>query len=458
MSKENASTPAASHSSAEKVSKVSSELLGGSGRLDERRFAWVGWLVVIIGFFGFVAWAALAPLDQGVPVPGTVVVDGSRKSVQHPTGGIVDDILVREGDIVKPGQVLARMNNTQAKAQAEILRSQLATAQAVQARLRAERDGAAQPVFSPELLAHANEPTVASTIALQKQLLSSRRSALESDLRATEEAIRGFEAQQQGVINGRESRKLQQASLKEQLFNIRELAEQGYVPRVRMLETERLYAQINAALSDDDATLGRVRSQILELRLRLNLRKDEYQKEVRTQLTEIQRDAETLASRLAAAEFEMANTEIRAPAEGLIISMAVFTKGGVIGPGFRLMDIVPQDQALEVDGQVPVHLIDKVHPGLRVDMLFPALNQQKTPRVSGEVTGVSADRLIDEVTRQPYYKLKAKVSPEGVKELAKQQIRPGMPVEVFVKTGERSLFTYLFKPIIDRASHALTEE
>lgn len=439
------------------VIKAPSELLG-SGRLDERRFAGMGWLVVVVGFFGFVAWAAFAPLDQGVPVPGTVVVDGNRKSVQHPTGGIVDDILVREGDVVKPGQVLARMNNTQAKAQAEILRSQLATAQAIQARLLAERDGAAQPVFSPELLARTNEPAVAATVALQRQLLSSRRAALDSDLRATEEAIRGYESQQQGVINGRESRKLQQASLKEQLSNIRELAEQGYVARVRLLETERLYAQINASLSDDDATLGRVRSQILELRLRLNLRKDEYQKEVRTQLTEIQRDAETLASRLAAAEFEMAKTEVRAPAEGLIVGMAIFTKGGVIGPGFRMMDIVPQDQPLEVEGQVPVHLIDKVHAGLPVDMLFPALNQHKTPRVSGEVTGVSADRLVDEATRQPYFKLKAKVSPEGVRELAKQQIRPGMPVEVFVKTGERSLFNYLFKPIKDRAATALSEE
>lgn len=457
MSNENTSVTGPDSPGEPEVIKASSELLG-SGRLDERRFAWIGWLVIIFGFFGFVAWATFAPLDQGVPVPGTVVVDGNRKSVQHPTGGIVDDILVGEGDVVKPGQVLARMNNTQAKAQAEILRSQLATAQAIQARLLAERDGAAQPVFSPDLLARTNEPAVAATVALQRQLLSSRRAALDSDLRATEEAIRGYESQQQGVINGRESRKLQQASLKEQLGNIRELAEQGYVPRVRLLETERLYAQINASLSDDDATLGRVRSQILELRLRLNLRKDEYQKEVRTQLTEIQRDAETLASRLAAAEFEMANTEVRAPAEGLIVGMAIFTKGGVIGPGFRMMDIVPQDQPLEVEGQVPVHLIDKVHAGLPVDMLFPALNQHKTPRVSGEVTGISADRLVDEATRQPYYKLKAKVSPEGVRELAKQQIRPGMPVEVFVKTGERSLFNYLFKPIKDRAATALSEE
>ncbi len=442
---------------ASQIVPAPAELLGG-GRLDERRFAWIGWLVVVGGFFGFVVWAALAPLDQGVPVPGTVVVDGNRKSVQHPTGGIVDDILVREGDVVKQGQVLARMNNTQTKAQAEILRSQLDTAQAIQARLLAERDGVAQPAFPPELLGRAKEPAVAATVALQRQLLSSRRAALDSDLRATEEAIRGFEAQQQGVISGRESRRLQQSSLKEQLGNIRELAEQGFVPRVRLLETERLYAQINASLSDDEATLGRVRSQILELRLRLNLRKDEYQKEVRTQLTEVQRDVETLTSRLAAAEFEMANTEVRAPAEGLIVGMAIFTKGGVISPGFRLMDIVPQDQPLEVEGQVPVHLIDKVHTGLPVDMLFPALNQHKTPRVSGEVTGVSADRLIDEVSRQPYYKLKAKVSADGARELAKQQIRPGMPVEVFIKTGERSLFSYLFKPIKDRAATALSEE
>jgi membrane fusion protein, protease secretion system len=426
--------------------------------LDEKTFSRLGWIVVIVGVLGFILWGAFAPLDQGVPVPGTVVVDGSRKAVQHPTGGIVDEILVAEGDVVKAGQVLVRMNSTQAKAQAEILRSQLVTAQAVQARLLAERDNLPEPVFPAELLARRNDPAVGSAIALQRQLFSSRRAAVAGDLSATQEAIRGLEAQQQGIVSGRESRKLQQASLKEQLANTRELAELGYVPRNRMLEIDRQYAQINAALTDDQAALGRLQSQALELKLRVIQRRDEYQKEVRTQLTEIQRDAETLASRLTAAEFEMANTEVKAPAEGIVVGLGVTTNGGVVPPGFRMMDVVPQNQPLEIDGQVPVHLIDKVHPGLVVDMLFPALNQNKTPRVSGEVTVVSADRLIDEATRQPYYKLKAKVNPEGMKQLARQQIRPGMPVQVFVKTGERSLFSYLFKPIRDRAATALSEE
>lgn len=431
---------------------------GNLARIDEKMFSRIGWVVVLVGVVGFILWGAFAPLDQGVPVPGTVIVDGNRKTVQHPSGGIVDQILVDEGAVVKAGQVLVRMNSTQAKAQAEVLGAQLVSARAVQARLLAELASADRITFPGDLLARGNEPIVASALSLQRQLFASRRASLAGDMSATQEAIRGVEAQQQGIVSGRESRKLQQESLKEQLASMRELADVGYVPRNRMLEIDRQYAQINAALSDDQAALGRLQSQATELKLRLFQRRDDYQKEVRTQLTDIQRDAETLASRLTAAEFEMLNTEVRSPVEGVVVSLAIFTSGGVVPAGFRLMDIVPQNQPMEIEGQVPVHLIDKVHPGLPVDMTFPALNQHKTPHVEGEVTVVSADRLVDEATKQPYYKLKAKVSPAGMKDLASQQIRPGMPVQVFIKTGERSLFSYLFKPIRDRLATSMSEE
>jgi protease secretion system membrane fusion protein len=138
--------------------------------------------------------------------------------------------------------------------------------------------------------------------------------------------------------------------------------------------------------------------------------------------------------------------------------MNVFTEGGVIGPGFKLMDIVPSADMLVITGQVPVHLIDRVHADLPVDLIFSALNQKKTPKIPGVVTQVSADRLTDERTGLPYFNIKAKVTPEGMKQLADQQIRAGMPVEIFIKTGERSLMNYLFKPILDRAHSAMSEE
>ncbi|WP_225780871.1 HlyD family type I secretion periplasmic adaptor subunit [Xenophilus sp. Marseille-Q4582] len=441
----------------ELATPVDVELVSG-GRFDERRFTRWGWLLVLGGFVGFMVWAAFAPLDQGTPVSGTVIVGGNRQAVQHPTGGIIEDILVSEGSVVKQGDVLVRMNATTPTAQANVLRSQLTTGLAVQARLLAERDGLAQAQFAPELKAREGEPEAAGAMALQRQLLATRRAALQSDLSVIEQTIRGLEIQLATLRESNQSRRLQEASLKAQLADTRELSNEGYVPRNRLMELDRQYSQLVAALADDAGMSGRIQSQILEQKLRLAQRRDEYQKEVRTQLTDIERDVQTTQARLKAAEFELAHAEVRAPAGGIVVGINVFTRGGVVGAGQKLMDVVPQDQPLEVEGQLPVHLVDKVHPGLPVDLSFPALNRITTPNVPGELTVVSADRLTDEATHQPYYKVKAKVTPEGVKALHNQQIRPGMPVEIFVISGERSFLNYLIKPLRDRAARALTEE
>lgn len=443
--------------SAEVVTPVQAELVS-AGRFDERRFTRMGWFMVLFGFVGFIVWAALAPLDAGTPVPGTIVVGGNRQAVQHPTGGIVSEILVKDGSVVKQGDVLIRMNETSVQAQANVLRSQLTSGLAVQARLLAERDGLPEPQFSKELLDRQKEADVASAISLQRQLFNTRRAALRSDLSVIEQTIRGLEAQQASLRESSRNRKLQAASLKGQLDDTQTLATDGYVPRNRMLELERQHSQIVAALSDDVGNAGRIDSQILEQRLRLTQRRDEYQKEVRTQLTDIERDVHTTQARLTAADFELSNAMVRAPASGIVVGLSVYTPGGVVSQGQKLMEIVPQDQPLEVEGQLPVHLVDKVHPGLPVDLNFPALNRIKTPHVPGEVTVVSADRLIDEATHQPYYKLKAKVTPQGAQALHDQQLRVGMPVEIFVILGERSFLNYLFKPLTDRAARALTED
>lgn len=450
--------PKSPMASAELATPVESELVS-AGRFDERRFMRMGWLLVLFGFVGFVVWAALAPLDAGTPVQGTVVVGGNRQAVQHPTGGIIDEILVKDGSVVKQGDVLIRMNETNAHAQRNVLRSQLISGQAIQARLLAERDGLSAPQFDAQLLADEKSDTeVAGALSLQRQLFASRRAALRSDLSVIEQSIRGLEVQQASLRESNRSRRQQEASLKDQLADTKSLAGEGYVPRNRLLELDRQYAQLAAALSDDAGASGRIQSQITEQQLRLVQRRDEYQKEVRTMLTDVERDVLTTQAKLKAAEFELAHAQVRAPTSGIVVGINVFTRGGVIGQGQKLMDIVPQDQPLEVEGQLPVHLVDKVHPGLLVDLNFSALNRVKTPHVQGELTVVSADRLVDEATHQPYYKIKAKVTPEGVKALHDQHLRVGMPVEIFIILGERSFLNYLFKPLTDRAARALTED
>lgn len=425
---------------------------------DETLHTKLGWWIVLAGFGGFILWASFAPLDKGVPVPGTVTVASHLQAVQHQIGGIIDSILVKEGEHVAVGQVLVRMNDVQLKAQAEITRSQLYTARAMEARLLAERDGSKEIIFPQDLLTSQHDPRIANNIITQNQLFTSRQLALHHEIAALEENIAGSRMQLRGLEASRASKNAQLKFLEEQLVNLRDLAQDGFVPRNRVLELERTYTQLTGEISAETGNIGRIQRQIAELEQRRIHRQQEYQKEVRQQLSDIKREIDALSSRLSGQDFELANVEVKAPVDGIVVGMNVFTEGGVISPGFKLMDIVPSDDMLIITGQVPVHLIDRVHVDLPVDLIFSALNQKKTPNIPGTVTQVSADRLMDERSGLPFYNIKAKVTPEGMKKLTDQQIRAGMPVEIFIKTGERSLLSYLFKPILDRVHSALSEE
>lgn len=425
---------------------------------DETLHTKLGWWIVLAGFGGFILWASFAPLDKGVPVPGTVTVASHLQAVQHQIGGIIDSILVKEGEHVAVGQVLVRMNDVQLKAQAEITRSQLYTARAMEARLLAERDGIKEITFPQDLLMLQHDPRIANNIIIQNQLFSSRQLAFQHEIAALDENVAGLKMQLRGLEASRASKNAQLKFLEEQLVNLRDLAQDGFVPRNRVLELERTYTQLTGEISAETGNIGRIQRQIAELEQRRIHRQQEYQKEVRQQLSDIKREIDSLSNRLSGQDFELANVEVKAPVDGVVVGMNVFTEGGVIGPGFKLMDIVPSDDMLIITGQVPVHLIDRVHVDLPVDLIFSALNQKKTPNIPGIVTQVSADRLMDERSGLPFYNIKAKVTPEGMKKLTDQQIRAGMPVEIFIKTGERSLMSYLFKPILDRVHSALSEE
>lgn len=424
---------------------------------DSGRFSRIGWLLVLFGFGGFVLWAFLAPIDKGVPMSGTVAAQSNRQAVQHLTGGTVQQLLVRDGDQVKEGQVVARMNPVTAKSAVELIEVQYLSALANVARLTAERDGAKTIKFPAEIEQRRGEPAVAELINMQNGLLLSRQNALQSQLSGIDENIAGLKMQIQGLQESRDSKKEQMSLLKEQLDGMRDLAKEGYVARNRLLELERTYAQLSGAVSEDIGTIGRSQRQVLELTLRKAQAAQDYQKEVRTHMNEMQREADAQRARLSAEQFQLSNVDVRAPVAGTVVGLAVFTNGGVIPAGFKLMDIVPEGDPLVVEGQLPVNLVDKVHPGLKVELIFSAFNANKTPHIEGEVVLVAADRQVDERTGMPYYVVKVKVTPKGHQMLAehKMDARPGMPVELFVKTGERTMMNYLFRPILDRMPAAL---
>ncbi|WP_411195524.1 HlyD family type I secretion periplasmic adaptor subunit [Raoultella planticola] len=426
--------------------------------MDERKFTRLGWLVIGIGLVGFFMWASLAPLDKGVASPGSVTVSGNRKTIQSPAGGVVRKIDVKEGDKVKAGEVLVQMSQIQAQAQVDSLKDQYYTTLATEGRLLAERDNLSKIRFSSVFDTLKNNPRVAEIIALQVQLFSSRQQALRSEVDGFKQSIDGIRFQLKGLQDSRVNKQIQLSSIREQMSSMKQLAAEGYLPRNRYLEAQRQFAEINSSIDETIGRIGQLQKQLLESQQRIDQRYADYQREVRTQLAQTQMDANDFKNKLEMANYDLGNTSIVSPVDGTVVGLSIFTQGGVVGAGDHLMDIVPSEAALVVDSRLKVEMIDKVYNDLPVELMFTAFNQNKTPKIPGVVTLISADRLVDKGTGEPYYQMQVTVTPEGLKMLQGADIKPGMPVEVFVKTGTRSLLSYLFKPILDRAYTSLTEE
>lgn len=440
-----------------KATSTAPEPTADDTMFSEARYLRWGIGLVIMVFGGFLCWAAWAPLDRGVPVSGSVVVAGNRKAVQPPGSGVITRLLVHNGDKVSAGQLVVEMEAITARSRHDALHSQLMSERARLTRWRAEQSGATTLTLPPQLTAISQQDDVAEQLAVQRQLLHSRRAALRGELASIDEAIAGARALLHGLSASRESRQQQKTLLHSQLTGMRGLASRGYVARNQLLAIEAQYAALEGQIAENTGNIGRLERQITELHLRSRQRQDEYDKEVNTQLAEGQVRVASLSSQLAKAEADLRDTQIRAPVSGTVVGMVVFTEGGVVQAGQRLMEIVPEGPALEVEARVPVSLIDKIYVGLPVELLFSAFDQSTTPRVAGEVILVGADRLTDENTGQPYYPLRVTVTPEGMDKLTGLVIRPGMPVEGFIRTGERTLLNYLFKPLTDRLHLALTE-
>ncbi|MDF0490296.1 HlyD family type I secretion periplasmic adaptor subunit [Sphingomonas sp. H39-1-10] len=416
-----------------------------------RRPARLGWLLLVLGFGGFVLWAAFAPLDNGVPMPGVVIVTGNRQAVEHQTGGIVSALNVREGDRVRAGEVLVKLDPTRAGAETQSVEIQLATARAKEARLLTERDGLAAPAF-PADLERSRNADVTGALTLQRQLFTSRRAALQGELMGIEESIAGQRALIAGLEASIGDKRQQLVAMNEQLGNMRQLTSEGYVARNRLLETERLRSSIQSDISRDLGSIGQARGQAAQLQSSLKQRREAWQQDVRGDLADTRLEAQSLAAKQDSTRFELRHTEIRAPVSGLVVGLAAHTVGGVIPPGGRIMEIVPDAAPLIVEGHMSVDSIDKVHAGLPVDLLFTAFDRSSTPRLTGKVELISADRLEDEKNGQPYYTVRIRVGPDELVrlKLGDQPLRAGMPVEVFVRAGERTLLNYIFKPLFDR--------
>ncbi len=426
---------------------------------DTRGIARKGLLVLALGLGGFCLWAAVAPLDEGVPTAGTVVIDTKRKAVQHLVGGIVDEVLVREGQMVEKDQVLMRLDDAVSRANFESIRQRYLGLSAMQVRLLAEQAGAKTLKFGEDLVSAAADPFMAAQITNQRQLFQSRRQALAADLAEMDAAMESVVTQRDAAKTMLKQRESQLASLQEELRSLRGLVKDGYAPRNRLLELERALADVMANKANLDGNILNAVSSTKQLRQRKLARQSEYRKEVETQLADVSREVQADAEKFKVQVADLKRVAIRSPAAGQVVGLAVQTVGAVVQSGQKLMDIVPEQQTLMVEARIAPHLIDKVHSGLVADIRFNTFAHSPQLVVPGEVVSVSGDLLADQGAQSmPYFLARLQVTPEGMKKLGSRQMQAGMPAEVVIKTGSRTMLTYLLSPLLKRMATSLKEE
>jgi protease secretion system membrane fusion protein len=417
-----------------------------------------GMVVILFGVGGFLLWSVKAPLDAGVVADGTVTVSSNRKTLQHLSGGRVTAIDVKEGDTVKKDQVLVRLDKTPLEMRYSALGAQYLSAKTIEERLLAERDGLEAIVLDASLTQQfSGSKRLVEARQLQARLFETRRKTVQDEVAMLEENLEGLVGQINNLNKVKGFRDHQFSLISRELGAIRSLSEKNYYPKAQMLVLEREAAEISGSISEDILNIAKLKSQQNEIKIKLYQVRHEYLQEVESELTSKQKELSMLEDERISTRHELDNTEIRSPINGTVLDVKVSTVGGVIQPGEHLMDIVAAGQPLQIDARIPVHAIDKMAPGLMVDVLFPALNHALLPSVPARVLTVSADRLIDEATQQPYYLAEVQVSREGVKLLGDYKIKAGMPASVTIKTGERTFLSYLFKPLLARLELAFKE-
>jgi HlyD family secretion protein len=415
-----------------------------------------GNLLVCCFVIGLGTWSSFAPLESAAIASGTVESESSRKTIQHLEGGIIREILVADGDVVRAGQTLITLENTKAGAEVESLKGQLWDATAREARLVAEQRGQEQIVFPSELeTAEYESSSVAVVLAGQHKIFETRRQVFRSQgavigekRSQVEKEIEGLKAQESAA-----ARRVQ--IVHDEADTVAMLVSKGLERRTRLLNLEREAADIEGRRGEINAQISRAEQVISESQTNLLKLENDRQSEIAQSLREAQSQIFQIRERLQAADDQLARTAIKAPEDGVVTDLRVHTPGGVIAAGAAVMDLVPRQDRLIVTARVRPEDIDVVRPGLDADVNLLPYNQRSVPRLHGNVTHVSADRLLDKRTDQPYYATKIRVQNLPIGDL---KIVPGMPAQVFIKTGRGTVALYALKPLLDSFNRAFRED
>ena len=410
-------------------------------------------LFLVFGVFGF--WSALAPLDGAAFAPGTVTVKSYKKVVQHLEGGIVDDILVRDGDLVTAGQTLLILDDTQPKASLEIISSQYLALRMREARLEAERDGLELISFPSELmLSYADAQ---QEIAAQEEIFKARKATNDGRIEILEQRVDQLESQVLGMEAQLETKELLALSFSEELADTRSLLSQGFSEKTLLRQAERNFASYSGEAAELVANIAAARVQIGETKLQILQQRSEFQNEVVAELSEVQNILKDTIERRTALQDVVSRTSIVAPDNGIVNGMQVHTIGGVIGPGETIAEIVPKSDGYIVEASVSPIDIDRVSEGQEARIRFSTFGS-RAPTIFGTLITLSADALPNSATGTPYYLARVEVNPNNMEELGELALLPGMPAEIYINTGSRTLLQYLFKPFSNAVSRSFNED
>lgn len=404
----------------------------------------LGLLILMFGFGSFIFWAVTAPLDEGIPASGVLSVESKRKTISHLTGGLVKQILVREAQLVEPEQTLILLDTTATSANYESALQNYFALEAVVSRLKAEQSGASVIKFPNELTKFSQHPLALQHMKNQESLFIARRKALTGELAILAE---------NSALNKEQAKGYQEqlSFLQSELDGVRALVGEGYAPRNQQFDLER-------QVSDLKLSLVKARQAAVDADLRAIQTKNTYHKEVETLLADSLRELASARDKVTIFREELDRSTIRSPVRGYVTGLSMHTVGGVVTPGMKLMDIVPDSEKLIFEVRVGSQFIDKVNIGLLADINLHNFPDSPSMVIEGKVISVSADLMTDPNPNiPPYFLVQVEVTKEGSLKLAGNQLHAGMQADVLIKTGERTLMTYILKPFLRRLHSSMTE-
>jgi HlyD family secretion protein len=419
----------------------------------------VGSIIVGVFVVGMLIWFALAPLSSAIQAPGALRVESNVQVIRHREGGMVRSINVREGQRVRRGQILLQMDDVQPRAALDVMQNQYDTFQAQSARYLAESTARGAVVFPPELTSRMADPRVADLVRNEQFLFTSRLAAFQSQNSVLQQRVEQLETQIGGVQAQIAAVNENISLTREELTGYEKLNAQGYAPKTLILRYQRSLADLQGRKGALQAEMSRLREQIGETRLQLTTVRNERISQAAEGLRQAQAALAEVSPKLTATRQTFEHAQVRSPADGYVLGLTQHTVGGVVGSGELLMNVVPANAPLIVQARIRPQDVDDVHAGMKAKVHLSAFNQRKVDPVDGEVFSVSADRLTDEQTGMGYFMVEVRIPPKELKSLPKGvALTPGMPADVAIQTGTRSILDYIVSPLTDTIEDALKEE